>query len=72
MTFKYKSLNNAYVLGINMDNNNLVDINEFVTDLYFMQEQNGGYIKHSDFNKVTKSKISENNLEHYKKEDYAL
>ena len=28
-----------------MDNNNLVDINEFVTDLYFMQEQNGGYIK---------------------------
>ncbi len=51
-----------------MDNNNLVDINEFVTDLYFMQEQNGGYIKHSDFNRVTKSKISENNLEHYKKE----
>ena len=51
-----------------MDNNNLVDINEFVTDLYFMQEKNGGYIKHSDFNRVTKSKISENNLEHYKKE----
>ena len=51
-----------------MDNNNLVDINEFVTDLCFMQAQNGGYIKHSDFNRVTKSKISENNLEHYKNE----